>query len=106
VNEMQDFFKLKNNYFEFISNSEKDTINFSKDLCEYISKNDVIVLNGDLGTGKTVIVKAIANFFNIDDVSSPTFTIVNEYKSDDITIFHFDVYKLKNEFDFLDSIRR
>lgn len=58
---------------------------------------------GDLGTGKTKFTQGILEFFNLaDEISSPTFTIVNEYKNDDISIYHFDVYRLNNPNDFFD----
>ena len=60
-------------------------------------------LVGDLGCGKTKFTQGILEYFGLgDEISSPTFTIVNEYKNDKISIFHFDVYRLNNEDDFYD----
>ena len=88
---------------KYISNSESDTISFAKDFAKSLNKNDIVVLAGDLGSGKTKFTQGILEYFGLDDeISSPTFTIVNEYKNDSISIFHFDVYRLNNENDFYD----
>ena len=87
----------------YISKNEKDTINFAKNFASKLDKNSIIVLNGDLGSGKTKFAQGILEFFNLgDEISSPTFTIVNEYKNEKITIYHFDLYRLNNEDDFFD----
>ena len=88
---------------EYISKNEKDTIAFAKDFAKSLSKDDIIVLNGDLGSGKTKFTQGILEFFGLEDeISSPTFTIVNEYKNENISIYHFDVYRLNDEDAFLD----
>ena len=88
---------------EYISKSENDTINFAKEFAKTLKKDDIIVLNGDLGSGKTKFTQGILEFFGLgDEISSPTFTIVNEYKNEKVTIYHFDVYRLKNDDDFFD----
>ncbi len=52
---------------------------------------------GDLGSGKTKFTEGFLSFFGLDDeISSPTFTIVNEYCKEDINIYHFDVYRLED----------
>ena len=56
---------------------------------------DIVVLNGNLGSGKTTLVKAVCNSFDISDTTSPSFSIVNEY-SGKSKIYHFDFYRLKN----------
>ena len=88
---------------KYISKSEADTIAFAKEFAKTLNKDDIIVLCGDLGAGKTKFTQGILEFFGLgDDISSPTFTIVNEYKNDEISIYHFDVYRLNNEDDFYD----
>ena len=63
---------------------------------------DVLALNGDLGTGKTTFVKALAEGMGLDsDVTSATFTIVNIYEGDP-SLYHFDVYRLEDEDEFFD----
>ena len=83
--------------YEFISNSETDTINFAKNLASKLSVGDVIVLSGDLGAGKTKFTQGILTYFGLEnEISSPTFTIVNEYENKNIKIYHFDVYRLSS----------
>ena len=78
-----------------ISNSELETKQLAKNIASKLNKNSVIVLQGDLGVGKTKFTEGILEYFNLsDEISSPTFTIVNEYNAKDINIYHFDVYRL------------
>ena len=66
-----------------------------KSIAEKAAPGDIIALTGDLGTGKTVFTKGIARGLGIDEpVSSPTFTIVSEYRSGRMPLFHFDVYRI------------
>ena len=81
----------------FISKSEDDTISFAKDFAKDLKKGDIIVLTGELGCGKTKFTQGILSYFGLEkEISSPTFTIVNEYHKDDTSIFHFDVYRLED----------
>ena len=92
--------------YTFVSSSILDTSLLATSFAKHLKKGDILVLNGELGSGKTVFVQALAKFFDIENqVCSPTFTIVNEYdlKNKD-KIFHFDVYRLEDENDFEDSI--
>ena len=83
--------------YRFISNSEQDTMNFAKKLASYLKKGDVIVLSGELGCGKTKFTEGILKYFGLEnEISSPTFTIVNEYHRDENNIYHFDVYRLSD----------
>ena len=85
----------------YISKSEKDTINFAKDFAKNLKVGDIIVLSGELGSGKTKFVQGILeNFGMANEISSPTFTIVNEYNSPTINIYHFDVYRLEDSDEF------
>ena len=87
--------------FIFISNSEDETKKFAKDFASKFKNGDVIVLSGDLGSGKTKFTEGFLSYFGLEEeISSPTFTIVNEYKNDDINIYHFDVYRLENSDEF------
>ncbi|MEQ9264366.1 MAG: tRNA (adenosine(37)-N6)-threonylcarbamoyltransferase complex ATPase subunit type 1 TsaE [Balneolaceae bacterium] len=81
-----------------LSSSIQETISFGKKLAEQLVPGNVVCLEGDLGAGKTHFVKGIASYFGVKEekVSSPTFTLINEYQGD-IPIFHFDCYRLKNE---------
>lgn len=82
--------------FKYISQNENDTINFACKLASYLQNGDIIILSGDLGSGKTKFTQGILKFFSLDsEISSPTFTIVNEYNAPNNTnIYHFDVYRL------------
>lgn len=63
-------------------------------ICESIPKNIVLLLQGDLASGKTTLVKNIVSYFGFkDEVNSPTFSIMQEYKKDDFSIFHYDIYQ-------------
>lgn len=77
-----------------ISNSWEQTFEAGKTLAKKLSPGDVIAFHGDLGAGKTVFVRGLAEGLGLDArVTSPTFTIVNEYEGD-IPLFHFDMYRL------------
>ena len=78
-----------------ISNSEKETIELGKKIASKLQKGMVVVLTGDLGSGKTKLTEGILTYFGLEnEISSPTFTIVNEYYADSLNIYHFDVYRL------------
>ena len=84
-----------------ICKNENETREFAKNLASILKKGDVIVLSGELGAGKTKCVEGILEHFNLqEEISSPTFTIVNEYKNDDISIYHFDLYRLSDIYEF------
>lgn len=86
---------------KLISNSENETKLIGKKFAEKLKKGDVVVLTGDLGSGKTKFTEGVLQYFELDnEISSPTFTIVNEYENDNITIYHFDVYRLEDEDEF------
>lgn len=83
--------------YEFISHSENDTIEFAKNFAKKLNKHSIILLSGDLGSGKTKFTEGILRYFELEDeISSPTFTIVNEYDAKDVKIFHFDLYRLED----------
>ncbi len=82
--------------FVKIVNSEEQTKKIAVKFAELLSNNNVKIaaLNGNLGAGKTTFVKFIAEYFNIKNVTSPSFAIVNEYYGK-WKIYHFDFYRLK-----------
>jgi tRNA threonylcarbamoyladenosine biosynthesis protein TsaE len=87
---------------KFISNSIEDTKAFGKKIAKELNKGDVIILNGDVDAGKTALVTGVASYWQKEnEVASPTFTIVNEIVlTDDLSLFHFDVYRLEDEDEF------
>ena len=88
-------------HFQFISKNEDATKNFANSLASLLNSKDIIVLTGDLGSGKTKFTEGILSYFDLEnEISSPTFTIVNEYKKDKINIYHFDVYRLEDSSEF------
>lgn len=87
--------------FEFVSHSADETMAFASNLASKLKIGDTIVLNGDLGAGKTKFTEGFLKFFGLDEeISSPTFTIVNEYNADNLNIYHFDVYRLEDSSEF------
>lgn len=81
-----------------LSTSIQETIRIGKELAKQLNPGDVVCLEGDLGAGKTHFVKGVASFFGIDPtaVTSPTFTLINEYRGS-LPIYHFDCYRLNSE---------
>ncbi len=78
------------------TNSEAETIELGKKIGSKLKKGMIIVLTGDLGSGKTKLTQGILTYFGLEnEISSPTFTIVNEYNTKDLNIYHFDVYRLE-----------
>lgn len=85
----------------FISKCEQDTIEFASKFASKLTKKDIVVLSGELGSGKTKFVQGILKYFGLEnEISSPTFTIVNEYHAKDTNIYHFDVYRLADTDEF------
>lgn len=86
---------------KYITNSEEETREFAKEFAKKLNIGDVVVLSGDLGSGKTKFVEGVLSNFGLEnEISSPTFTIVNEYESADVNIYHFDVYRLEDSDEF------
>ncbi|GAA0069844.1 tRNA (adenosine(37)-N6)-threonylcarbamoyltransferase complex ATPase subunit type 1 TsaE [Clostridium sardiniense] len=82
---------------EFEVNSIEETTNLGVALGKLLNSGDIICLTGDLGTGKTHITKGISRGLGItDNITSPTFTIVNEYDSGRLKLYHFDVYRVSD----------
>lgn len=81
---------------KYITHNEDETRMLGRKLAEKLSPGSIVALIGDLGCGKTAFVKGVVEYFgNSNDVTSPTFTLVNEYDGT-IPIYHFDVYRLEN----------
>lgn len=87
---------------ELISHSENETKQIAMKIAAKLNIGDVIVLTGDYGSGKTKFTEGVLDYFGFSgEISSPTFTIVNEHTSDDINVYHFDVCRLEDSDEFL-----
>lgn len=82
---------------DFITNSPEETIALGRELASQLAPPKLVVLRGDLGAGKTTLVKGIAEGFHAashDDVTSPTFTLIHEYRGPAVTLYHIDLYRI------------
>jgi tRNA threonylcarbamoyladenosine biosynthesis protein TsaE len=82
---------------EYITHSAEGTISLGRDLAATLKDLRMVVLRGDLGAGKTTLVKGIAEGLNAasqDDVTSPTFTLIHEYRGPEVTLYHVDLYRI------------
>ena len=79
-----------------VTHSEQETADTARTLAGTLKSGDVILLSGNLGAGKTAFVRGLAAGLEIDpeDVSSPTFTLVHEYRGGRLTLYHADLYRL------------
>lgn len=82
---------------EFVTASEDETAAIARRLAHELAAGDVLLLSGDLGAGKTAFVRGLAEGLGVapEDVSSPTFTIVHEYRGGRLPLFHVDLYRLE-----------
>jgi tRNA threonylcarbamoyladenosine biosynthesis protein TsaE len=82
---------------EFITNSAEETVTLGQELVPLLTPPKIVLLRGDLGAGKTTLVKGIAAGFQAasqEDVTSPTFTLVHEYRGPSATLYHIDLYRV------------
>jgi tRNA threonylcarbamoyladenosine biosynthesis protein TsaE len=79
-----------------VTTSEAETAAIARDLARSLVAGDVLLLSGNLGAGKTAFVRGLADGLGVDpdDVSSPTFTLVHEYRGGRLTLYHADLYRL------------
>ena len=88
--------------YQIKTNSEQETILLGQKIAAKLKNGMIVVLTGDLGSGKTKLTEGILTYFGLqDEISSPTFTIVNEYYTQNLNIYHFDVYRLEDIDEFL-----
>ena len=83
-----------------ITHSAEETIDFGRELAAELTPPLILLLRGDLGAGKTTLVKGIAEGFGAalaEDVTSPTFTLVHEYRGPRATLYHIDLYRIDTE---------
>jgi len=82
---------------EFITHSPEETIALGHSLAGMLTPAKIVVLRGDLGAGKTTLVKGIAEAFQAaaeEDVTSPTFTLIHEYRGPEAILYHIDLYRV------------
>jgi tRNA threonylcarbamoyladenosine biosynthesis protein TsaE len=82
---------------DITTNSAEETIAFGRTLAELLAPPKLVLLRGDLGAGKTTLVKGIAAAFEAaaeEDVTSPTFTLVHEYRGPRANLYHIDLYRV------------
>ena len=88
---------------QFITNAPRETEELAKKLAGILKPGTVIAYRGDLGAGKTAFTRGLARGLGISDpVTSPTYTIVNEYLGGTMPLFHFDMYRLASSDDLFD----
>lgn len=82
----------------YISNNLEDTDRLAKRVASILKGGEVILLNGELGAGKTAFTKCLAKHLGVEEiVTSPTFTFMKEYDSGRIPLYHFDMYRASDE---------
>ena len=80
---------------EYVTNGEEETEALGRRLGQVLQPGAVVAFTGDLGAGKTAFTRGLARGLGISErVTSPTFTIVNEYEGGRLPLFHFDMYRL------------
>ena len=87
--------------FNFVSHNENETKEIAAKLASKLENKDIVVLTGDLGSGKTKFTEGFLSYWGLEnEISSPTFNIVNEHNKDNTNIYHLDVYRLENKGEF------
>ena len=85
---------------EFTTASPEETVALGRELAQILTPPKLVLLRGDLGAGKTTLVKGIAEAFQAaseDDVTSPTFTLIHEYRGPAATLYHIDLYRVDTQ---------
>src|SRR5208337_5056840 len=85
---------------EYITRSAEETIALGRELAPTLRDVRMVILRGDLGAGKTTLVKGIAEGLQAasrDDITSPTFTLIHEFHGPDVTLYHVDLYRIETE---------
>ena len=85
---------------EFTTHSAEETIALGRTLAPFLAPPKLVLLRGELGAGKTTLVKGIAEAFQAapqEDVTSPTFTLVHEYRGPQVNLYHIDLYRVDTQ---------
>ena len=90
----------------FETHSAEETTQLGRQLAPELKPGGVVLLRGDLGAGKTTLIKGVAEGFHAasaEDVTSPTFTLIHEYRGPEVSLYHIDLYRIdtQREFDTL-----
>jgi tRNA threonylcarbamoyladenosine biosynthesis protein TsaE len=84
----------------FHTHSAEETTELGRQLAGELKPGSVVLLRGELGAGKTTLVKGIAEGFGAaqaEDVTSPTFTLIHEYRGPEVTLYHIDLYRIDTQ---------
>jgi len=84
----------------FTTHSAEETTELGRRIAADLKPGSIVLLRGDLGAGKTTMVKGIAEGFQAakaEDVTSPTFTLIHEYRGPKVTLFHIDLYRIDTQ---------
>src|ERR1051326_1672629 len=84
----------------FETHSAEETTQLGRQLAQELEAGGVVLLRGDLGAGKTTLIKGVAEGFqaaSAEDVTSPTFTLIHEYRGSEITLYHIDLYRIDTQ---------
>jgi|SRR5579884_367613 len=84
----------------FQTHSAEETTQLGRTLSAELKPGTIVLLRGDLGAGKTTMVKGIAEAFNAahaEEVTSPTFTLIHEYRGPEVTLYHIDLYRIDTQ---------
>lgn len=84
----------------FNTHSAEETTDLGRSLASELKPGGIVLLRGDLGAGKTTLVKGIAEGFNAaraEDVTSPTFTLIHEYRGPEVALYHIDLYRIDTQ---------
>ncbi len=85
---------------EYVTHSAEETIALGRELAPMLKQHRMVILRGDLGAGKTTLVKGIAEGLGAatqDDITSPTFTLIHEFRGPDVNLYHVDLYRIETE---------
>lgn len=84
----------------YTTHSAEETTDLGRQLAAQLKPGAIVLLRGDLGAGKTTLVKGIAEGFSAaraEDVTSPTFTLIHEYRGPEVSLYHIDLYRIDTQ---------
>jgi tRNA threonylcarbamoyladenosine biosynthesis protein TsaE len=84
----------------FETHSAEETTELGRKLAPELKPGSIVLLRGDLGAGKTTLIKGIAEAFSAaraEEVTSPTFTLIHEYRGPEVTLYHIDLYRIDTQ---------